>query len=633
MLDTLAIRAPEFDPTLAWLGVGAPSSLRSLRGHVVVLDFFTSCCVNCMHVAPILHRLEDRFAGEAVVVLGVHTGKFDHEQAPEVVRASMDRMGIRHPVLVDQDMRTWHAFGVRSWPTLVVVRPDGTLAAVAPGEPDEAALSALVRGELEQARRRGILAREPHTFLRATPSATRGLRFPTKIATSRGGLLAVSDTGHGRVLVWGPSGAIVAAVGPNAPDDGGIEADLEEPQGLAFVGERELFVCDARRQTVVRIDLDARASEVVAGTGSLGSGPLPFEAGRATDTALRSPWDVVATETALYVALSGSHQIGVVDRGRGTIRALAGTGAESRVDGPGHEATFAQTNGLARVGDELYAADSESSSLRVVHTETGATRTLVYGSLFDWGDRDGPFAEAAFQHPMGLAYDGGTNLVVCDTYNGAVKVADLEAKELRTVLRGLSEVSGAAFFGPDRALLVADTSNHRILRVGSAGTFEPLPLDIEDPPPPRARERQGVALHAGVVRFFDEVLWTDCALGPGSVVLEVVLHAGDDHHFAEGAPYTLSVEVSRRSDLVVPAFSARRGQLEANSLPLTIPLTVEVPADEPISSELLLHVRAMACRDADHTSGAVCEPFTGWWRVPLRLERSGASLVRASAAK
>jgi sugar lactone lactonase YvrE len=585
-----------------------------------------------MHVAPILHRLPDRFAGEPVVVLGVHTGKFDHEQEPEAVRAAMDRMGIRHPVLVDQDMRTWHAFGVGSWPTLVVVRPEGTIAAVAPGEPDEAALSALVKGELERARSRGLLAREPHSFLREGPSATQGLRFPTKLATSNGGLLAVSDTGHGRVLVWGAGGALVAWVGPQAEAPAGIEADLEEPQGLTFVGEHELFVCDARRHTVVRVDLETRTAEVVAGTGSIGLAPLPFDGSVATGTALRSPWDIAATEEALYVALSGSHQIGVVDRRRRTIRALAGTSAESRIDGPGREATFSQTNGLVQVGAHLYAADSESSSLRVVHTSTGETATLVYGSLFAWGDRDGAFPDAQLQHPMGLAYDGNGTLAVCDSYNGAVKLASLEAKELRTVVRGLSVVSGAAFLGPERTLLVADTNHHRILRVGTGGDATPLTLEVPAPPPPRRHRGRPIDVPAGAVRFFDEVLSSDQALGPGHATIDVVLHAGDTHHFAEGAPYTLALEVSRRSDLVVPAFTSLRGTLAAGALELTLPLAIEVPAEAPIASELVLHVRAMACREGDVARDAVCEPFTGWWRVPLRLERSGASRARASAA-
>jgi hypothetical protein len=263
---------------------------------------------------------------------------------------------------------------------------------------------------------------------------------------------------------------------------------------------------------------------------------------------------------------------------------------------------------------------------------TGATSTLVYGSLFDWGDRDGTFAEARLQHPMGLAYDGRGTLAVLDTYNGAVKLASLEKGAIRTIARGLAEVSGAAFVGAGPSLLVAEPNRHRVVRVEEGGACTPVDLAVPPPPPPRQRRDAGLESPVGAVRFFDEVLASEPAAGAGEVTLEVVLHAGDHHHFAEGAPYTLSVEVSRRSDLVVPAFTETRGVLGAGALALTVPLTVDVPAGPSIASELVLHVRAMACRDGDDTTSAVCEPFTGWWRVPLRLERSGSTAVRASAA-
>jgi thiol-disulfide isomerase/thioredoxin len=628
VLETLTIHAPEFDPALTWLGAEAPLTMRALRGHVVVLDFFTSCCVNCMHVAPVLHRLEARFAGEPVVVLGVHTGKFDHEQSPEAVRAATDRMGIRHPVLVDEGMRTWHAFGVRSWPTLVVVRPDGTLAAVAPGEPDEAALGALVQGELDRARARGHLAREPRAFLNEPPARAEGLRYPSKVAVSPSGRVAVADTGHARIVVWSAAGEPVAVVGA-----GGIGADLPEPQGIAFDGDDRLLVADARAHTVVEVDLAAGAARVIAGTGRMGTAPLGFEAQPACEAALRSPWDLTVDGARVFVALSGSHQIGVVDRAAGTVRALAGTGAESRLDGPGREATFSQTNGLARVGAELFGADSESSSLRAVDVESGATRTILAGSLFTWGDEDGPVEGALLQHPMGLAYDGLHTLCICDTYNGKLKLLDLEGGGVRTLAAGLPEVMGAAWSAPAGAWIVADARGHRVLKVTPQGDVQPLAWPVPRAEPSARPEADALQAPVGAVRFFDEVLVTAPSAGPGPVTLTAALHAGGAHHFAEGAPYELTVEVSRRSDLVVPGFTAQRGRLPAgDALVVAIPLAIEVPPGAPVASELVLHVRAMACRDAaGEDAAAVCEPFTGWWRVPLLLDAGGAASVRSAA--
>jgi thiol-disulfide isomerase/thioredoxin len=634
VLETLTIHAPDFDPSLGWLGTDTPVSMRELRGHLVILDFFTSCCVNCMHVAPILHRLETRFEGQPVVVLGVHSGKFDHEQEPAVVEAAMHRMGIRHPVLVDEGMRTWHAFAVRSWPTLVVVRPDGTIGAVAPGEPDEAALHALVTSELDRARARGHLAREARTLLRPVDTATAGLRFPSKLARSRSGALAVSDTGHARVIVWSPSGTVEAVVGAHEEGDTAIVADLEEPQGLAFDGDDCLFIADARRHTVVEVQLSSRTARVVAGTGRMGTAPLGFDERPALTTALRSPWDLVVTREAIVVAMSGSHQLASLDRARGTVRALAGTGAESRLDGAGRDATFSQPNGLTRVGDEAVVADSESSSLRAVHLVTGETRTLLAGSLFTWGDVDGPLGVAQLQHPMGVALANAHTLAICDTYNGKLKVADLETGLVRTVHAGFREATGVVFLEDTQEFLVADPSRHGLVVVSADGAARPFEGPV--PPPSVHRPRTDVALEApaGVVRFFDEVLAVSAEVAPGEASLTLSLSAGATHHFAAGAPYAVNVEVSRRSDLVVPGFTDARGTLpDGGALTLTLPLVVTLPEPGPIASELVLRVNAMACGDDGDGSAAVCEPFTGWWRVPLVLARTGAGSVTARAAQ
>src|SRR4051812_3921910 len=124
--------------------------MRELRGQVVVLDFWTYCCINCMHVLPILRDLEERHAKEPLVVIGVHSAKFDAEKDDQHILAAMRRYGVSHPVAVDSELRLWSQYAVRSWPTLIVIRPDGTLAAVAPGEPDPAALESLVSSLLKE---------------------------------------------------------------------------------------------------------------------------------------------------------------------------------------------------------------------------------------------------------------------------------------------------------------------------------------------------------------------------------------------------------------------------------------------------------------------------------------------------
>src|SRR5437763_3068891 len=109
------VRAPELRGR-GWLNTGGKDlTLADLRGKVVLLDFWTFCCINCLHVIEELRELEVRFADE-LVVIGVHSPKFPHEQDPLALARAVSRYGITHPVLDDPDRSTWQRYGVRSWP-------------------------------------------------------------------------------------------------------------------------------------------------------------------------------------------------------------------------------------------------------------------------------------------------------------------------------------------------------------------------------------------------------------------------------------------------------------------------------------------------------------------------------------
>ena len=88
-----------------------------------------------MQVLPTLRRIEETFP-EDVVVIGVHSPKFAAEREPEKVKAAIARYDIRHPVVHDPEMIIWQHYGVRAWPTLVFISPDGYVIGHAPGEPD-----------------------------------------------------------------------------------------------------------------------------------------------------------------------------------------------------------------------------------------------------------------------------------------------------------------------------------------------------------------------------------------------------------------------------------------------------------------------------------------------------------------
>src|SRR5438128_11192182 len=101
-----AVRAPEFPEGMQWLNTDKPLRLADLRGKVVLLDFWTYCCINCMHIIPDLTALEQKYA-KALVVIGVHSAKSQNEDEVGTIRQAILRYGFQHPVLNDRDFRTW----------------------------------------------------------------------------------------------------------------------------------------------------------------------------------------------------------------------------------------------------------------------------------------------------------------------------------------------------------------------------------------------------------------------------------------------------------------------------------------------------------------------------------------------
>src|ERR1051325_9866490 len=148
------VRAPELEGGRGWLNTDAPLSLTALRGKVVLLDFWTYGCVNCMHVIPDLKRLEEKYARQ-LVVIGVHSAKFENEKETENIRRIVLRYGIEHPVVNDADFRIWNAYAVRAWPTLVLIDPAGYVVGQASGEGHYNVLDKAVGQLVEDARKRG----------------------------------------------------------------------------------------------------------------------------------------------------------------------------------------------------------------------------------------------------------------------------------------------------------------------------------------------------------------------------------------------------------------------------------------------------------------------------------------------
>jgi thiol-disulfide isomerase/thioredoxin len=471
------IHAPDFAGALDWLNVPRPLSLRDLRGKVVLLDFWTYGCINCMHILPDLRRLEEKYPDE-LVVIGIHSAKFTNERKSDNLRRILVRYDIDHPVANDADFAIWKAYGARAWPTQVLIDPEGYVVATASGEGKGDAFDRAIATVIQVFDRQGKIDRRP---LALSPERERietsTLAFPGKVLVDdAGGRLFVADSNHHRVLVCAMDGRVLDSIGSgaagfaNGPFEG---ATFYRPQGLALAGD-VLFIADTENHAVRAANLATRRVETLAGTGrQAGWGG---EGGAARETALNSPWDLQLVDRLLFVAMAGSHQIWLVDLARMLALPYAGSGREARIDGPVDDAAFAQPSGLALSDGVLYVADSESNIIRAIDLPpVNRVRTMAGGDLFEWGDRDGRGDAARFQHPLGITARDGL-LYIADTYNHRIRTLDPRTGDVRTfagtgeegVRDGLAQA--ATFHEPGgicagrNGIYVADTNNH-VLRV------------------------------------------------------------------------------------------------------------------------------------------------------------------------
>ncbi len=470
--------APEINRLgLHWFNVSRPLSLSDLSGRLVVLDFWTACCVNCLHVLPTLRRLEEAFP-DTLAVIGVNSPKYPAEQDPDSLASAIARHDIRHPVVHDPELRIWRDYGIQAWPTLVFIDPHGRILGHLPGEPEADKLLAGIGQMLR--RWRGA---SPQPLPLQVPEQTGGrFRFPAKIkpvpaSCGAGKQWAIADSGHHQVVLCDDTGRELRRFGRGRPgfvDLPGEGCAFSSPQGLCSDGTG-IYVADTGNHAIRRIDLVSGAVTTLAGTGRRGSLLAGTEC--AHDACLAAPWDLECWGSRLFFANAGTHQLGCLDLAGGTVSALAGSGEEDLVDGAAAEANLAQPTGLAldRAAGILYFVDSETSSVRVLTAcEDGRVETLVGAGLFECGKRNGDFAQARMQHCRGIAWRTG-GLVIADTYNGLVRVLDLTSRQVSALggddcawSNGLrltgGEPAGVAADG-DARLLVCDTNHHRIVEL------------------------------------------------------------------------------------------------------------------------------------------------------------------------
>ncbi len=475
-----SIHAPRLNADkLDWLNVRKPLDLPDLSGKLTILDFWTFCCINCIHIIPTLKRLEELFPTR-LAVIGVHSPKFPGERDIENLRQAVARYEIIHPVVHDPDFTIWKNYAIKAWPTLVFIDPKGYIIGQLAGEPDPDMLENTLTELIADLEKKEALHGDARELLQAPAlNESTTLSFPGKIAYSESDReFAIADSNHNQIVTVDREGKITRRIGSGSigSKDGAFEtAEFFRPQGLCYA-DGVIWVADTENHNLRKIDLQAEKVSTVAGTGRQGA-PLKGQ-GSALETALSSPWDVSMDEGWVYFANAGTHQIGVLHPEERTVAQFAGTGSEALVDGPRLAGAFAQPSGLT-VGDgKLFLADSETSSVRSIRLdEAGFIATYVGTGLFDFGDSDGVGKNAVLQHALGVHYSKG-KVYIADSYNHKIKILDVKTQEVSSLKASveivcddrsctrLSEPAGVVKV--DDCLYVSDTNNHRILKIDLA---------------------------------------------------------------------------------------------------------------------------------------------------------------------
>lgn len=634
------VRAPELLGR-RWMNSGDKDlSLADLRGKVVLLDFWTFCCINCLHVLDELRPLEEKYQGE-LVIIGVHSPKFEFERTVEAVDQAVERYQVEHLVLDDPDLITWQAYTARAWPTLAVIDPEGYLVATLSGEGHAAGLGEIIEGLIAEHSAKGTLHSGDGPYV-PPPAPETELFYPGKVTVLPSGNLLVADSGHHSLVEYAPDGHTIVrriGTGDRGLTDGDLAtAEFSEPGGITVLPDDiaaqvgyQLVVADTVNHVLRGIDLEAGTVTTIAGTGEqhmVGAidnvrgthGALGRYDGPALDVKLSSPWDVlfVPSTAEVVVAMAGNHTIWAFDPVSGRIRLLSGTMNEGLVDGDAETAWFAQSSGLDLHPDgDVIVADSETSAIRRVDPATGEASTLVGVGLFDFGFRDGPAPEARLQHPLGVRTLPDGSLAIADTYNGAIRRYDFATNEVTTLARGLREpsdilvvpaaggragdaeadsaITGDAAAG-DAELLVVESANHTLTRVT-------LPKDAQ-----RVDEGAQTSKRPS----------TELASGPVAISVSFTVPAGQKLDDRWGDPTYLQVS-STPPELIVSGGGGAEG------------LSRDIVIDPEFTSGVL-HVTARAAACDGEPGGeiplhAACHLYQQDWGIPIELSEAAPAVL------
>ncbi|MEX2188350.1 MAG: thioredoxin-like domain-containing protein [Pirellulales bacterium] len=654
------IKSPSLDGGVGWINTAGPIDIKDLKGKFVILDFWTYCCINCMHVLPELKKLERAYP-KNIVVIGVHSAKFETEKDTKNIEEAVLRYEIEHPVINDANSVLFRKFGATGWPAIRIIDPEGYFIGGEGGEIPFEAFDAFFKGVIPIYAKRGSLDETPlHFDLAARKAAVTPLRFPGKVlADEKSGRLFITDSNHNRIVVTDLDGKLLETIGSGAvgrADGDFAAASFDHPQGLALLGDT-LYVADTENHLLRKAHCKTHKVTTIAGTGAQGRSPwpgldkidrsLPGDAelpqrwvGKPRETGINSPWALWVHGADLYIAMAGPHQIWKMPLDESEIGPYAGNAREDIVDGPllpdrpysAGFASFAQPSGLASDGTWLYVADSEGSSIRAVPFDVKkevetivGTAHLSSGRLFEFGDQDGEGEDVKLQHALGVVHVDGL-LYVADTYNNKIKVIDIKKKSAKTIAgtvqpgktddpAAFDEPAGISYAAGK--LYVADTNNHaiRTIDLANGNRVATLKIDgLKPPTPPKAEPTKPSFDDATVVKLDAATLRPEkTADGKSIARLAVRLQLPAGWKVNELAPTSYYIEATTPSGPLDRAAIGKVVSLDKPAAEFDIDLPLSAAAgDDPIKV-LVTHYY---CQEGQ---GGLCKIASLAFEVPLKI--------------
>ncbi len=462
MVAATRSHAPEFPAGLEWFNVDRPVRLADQDGRVVLVNFGSWSSVYCQRTLQDLQVLGRKYRDE-LIIISVHSPRFSAEMRRSHVLKAVNKYHINHPVVHDPDMKLWNMYGIKGWPTQVLVDREGTILGSISGGGKLPQLDQVIKCQLEKGSSPRSQKKLSYTPLRVRePQGV--LSFPGRVFATDDRLY-IADSGHNRILVLSSRGDVLHQFGSEAAgfiDGNGTSAAFNNPQGMALV-DGFLYVADEGNHAIRRIHTRRGDVDTIAGTGKIGRS-APDLNDTPLSVALNSPSDVVFKGGKLYIAMSGLHQVWCLSLVTNTVKVFSGSGREGLLDGPATTAAFSQPSGLTLLFNRLYSVDAGSSAVREIDIDSGAVRTIVGEGLFSFGDQDGTGIAARLQYPLDISADQMHRMLwVTDTYNNKIKRIGVNSEFISSVAVDcrLDEPGGLVFHND--TLYIANTNAHEIV--------------------------------------------------------------------------------------------------------------------------------------------------------------------------